>query len=254
MDTRFVTLAEDENGVARLTLNRPDKFNALNRDLVGDLATTLEEVARNQKIRVLIVTEAGPAFCAGGDIEGMIGLGPLGARDWALSVKAAFDLVAKLEIPVIAALNGPAIGGGCELALACDIRIASEKARFGQPEITLGIIPGAGGTQRLARTIGLSRAKELIMTGRIIRPEEALKIGLIDKVVEDGQLDQEVTDLAKTIAKQSALAVRLAKSLINSASDIPLEVGLDNEVRGFALTFGSPEQKEAMESFLKRKQ
>ncbi|NPV93238.1 MAG: hypothetical protein HPY50_20950 [Firmicutes bacterium] len=253
MSAQFVTLVVEDNGTARLTLNRPDKFNALNRDLVTDLISTLEEVKKNQNIRVLIVTGAGSAFCAGGDIDGMISLGSLEARDWALFVKSAFDMVASLEIPVIAAINGPAIGGGCELSLACDIRIASEKARFGQPEIMLGIIPGAGGTQRLARVIGPSKAKEVIMTGRTIRPDEALRIGLIDKVVKHELLDGEVTDLAGTIAKQSLPAIRLAKELINTASDVPLEAGLQDEIKGFALTFGSKEQKEAMDNFLNRK-
>lgn len=247
-----VLLTMTDNGIAKIILNRPEKLNALNWDLIEQLRFSLEKVSQDRETKVLIVTGAGSAFCAGADIELMVNMSPLEARDWALFVKSAFDLVAKTEVPVIAAINGPAIGGGCELALACDIRIASEKARLGQPEILIGIIPGAGGTQRLARTVGLSRAKELVMTGRTITSEEALRIGLVDQVVPDEQLNEAVTSIANGIAKRSTVAVRLAKSLINSAFETPLDIGLHNEIRGFALTFGLPEQQQAMAHFLKR--
>ena len=253
MEDNLVLLTYEESGIARLTLNRPDKFNALNYQLVEQLKKSLEQVSENQQVRVLIITGAGSAFCAGGDIEHMSKLTPLEARDWALFVKSAFDLIARMEIPVIAAINGAAVGGGCELVLACDIRIATNKARLGQPEILLGIIPGAGGTQRLARTVGLSKAKELVMTGRTVKADEALGLGLVDQVVEIERLDEAVSTLAKRIASHSSTAVRLAKSLINSAYDNPLDNGLLDEIKGFALTFGSAEQREAMRLFLERK-
>jgi len=243
----------DSNGIARVTLNRPDKFNALNVNLIEDLYSVFEEIGQKTGIKVIVVTGAGANFCAGGDVEYIRNHDSLEARDWGLLVKSAFDLVANIEIPVIAAINGLALGGGCELALACDIRVASEKARFGQPEILLGFIPGAGGTQRLARTVGPSRAKELIMTGRFIQSDEALRIGLVDRVVAEDSFESEITEMATKIASMSAPAIRIAKAVMKNVQDVPIEVGLQNEILGYAVAFASSEQKEYTDKFLNRK-
>lgn len=252
MPFRYILL-QKRDGIAILTLNRPDRLNAFNRELIGELAAAVEEVAGDSQVKVLVITGAGKAFAAGADIDEMRSYTPLEARGWAEYVGSAFGRVADLPIPVIAAINGPAVGGGCELCLACDFRIASVAARLGQPEINLGIIPGAGGTQRLVRIVGLARAKELVLTGRLLTAREALDIGLVDKVVPPEQLMECALELARELAKKSPPAIKVAKMLLNSAWDMSLTNALDAEISNFALLFGSAEQREAMASFVARK-
>jgi enoyl-CoA hydratase len=245
--TQYI-LVEREEPIAVVTLNRPDKLNALNWDLVAELAGRLEELDRDPAIRCIVLTGAGDrAFAAGADIAEM---SDKGAVDILGSGFEGWDRIRRLKTPLIAAVAGFALGGGHELALHADIIVASENARFGQPEILIGVMPGAGGTQRLARTIGKYRAMELCLTARRITAQEALAWGLVNRVVPDGQHLEEAKKLAREVAAQAPVAVRLIKEAVLAAFDTPLEQGLLHEKRLFALLFSSDDQKEGMRAFL----
>jgi enoyl-CoA hydratase len=247
-------IVEQEGPVGILKLNRPQALNALNRLVISELISALEEIEKGGMPKVLIVTGAGEkAFVAGTDIIEMEGLSSFEAREFAGYARKAIDQVANLNRPVIAAINGFALGGGCELALACDIRIASEKAKMGQPETGLGIIPGSGGTQRLPRIVGPSRAKHMIFTGEIIDAQTALRIGLVDRVVPPEQLLEEASKMALAIAGKPRVALALAKSAINRGLDMDLQDGLSYEIECFAGCFATQDQKEGMRAFSEKR-
>ncbi|TYO95256.1 enoyl-CoA hydratase [Geothermobacter ehrlichii] len=249
----FVELRK-ENRLGIVTINRPKALNALNTQVLAELEQTLREIAVDDKIGVIIITGAGEkAFVAGADIVEMQNKSAEAASDFARKGQNIFRLIQDLPQPTIAAVNGFALGGGCELAMACDLRLASENARFGQPEVNLGIIPGFGGTQRLPRLIGRARAMELILTGRTIKAEEALELGLVNKVVPSSELLNEAVELAKTILVKGPEAVRRAKSAVNKGLEIDTNTGCELEATLFGLCFAGKEQKEGMAAFLEKR-
>ncbi len=244
---------EREEGIAIVTINRPEKLNAMNLDVIKELKSVLESIENDDEVRCIILTGAGEkAFSAGADIEYMSKISPLEAEAYAITGHATMDKIEDLNKPVIAAVNGYALGGGCELALACDIRIGSKNAVLGQPEVTLGIPPGWGGTQRLMRIVGVAKAKELVFTGRRINADEAYSIGLLNKVVELPDLMKEAKNMAKEIAKNSSIAVRVSKLLLNRGRDADLKTGLKLEIWGWTTCFTHKDREERMSKFLKK--
>jgi enoyl-CoA hydratase len=241
-------VVEREEPIAVVTLNRPDKLNALNWTIISDLAGQLEVLDRDDAIRCIVLTGAGGrAFAAGADIGEMSGKSSV---DMVTGGFDSWDRIRRVKTPLIAAVAGYALGGGNELAMHCDIIVASEKARFGQPEILIGVMPGAGGTQRLARTIGKYRAMEICLTGRQATAQEMYDWGLVNRVVPDGQHLDEAKKLAHEVAKQAPLAARFVKEAVLKAFEMPLEEGLVYEKRLFALLFSTEDQKEGMRAFL----
>jgi enoyl-CoA hydratase len=247
---------DTERGVAVLTFNRADKLNALNRASLEELDAALEEISANNSVRALIITGAGAkAFVAGADVAELAALdGHDAARDFALFGQSVFTKIERLTIPVIMAINGYALGGGCELALCGDIRLASETAQLGQPEVNLGIIPGYGGTQRLARNIGRDRAKGLVFTGERVGAEDALRLGLVDRIVPAATLMDEALSLALTLAGKAPRALALAKIAINDGVNLPLEEALDLEAELFAQSADTADRREGTTAFLEKRQ
>ena len=241
---------EKQGNIAVLTVSRPEALNALNSQTLDELYDTAVAVRNDEEIRCLIVTGEGKAFVAGADIGEMQGLSAEEGRLFGLKGHRAFCAIEALPIPVIAAVNGFALGGGCELALCADIRLASEKAKFGQPETGLGITPGFGGTQRLPRTVGVSKAMELILTAKMIKADEALEIGLVDRVYPPEQLMEEAIALANTIAANAPVAVRNAKAAIRRFTGANLAWDLGFEADMFGACFATEDQKNAMQAFL----
>jgi len=247
-------LLEQEGPIGILKLNRPQALNALNSRVISEMISALDEVEKGILPKVLIITGAGEkAFVAGTDITEMEKLSSFEARQFANDARKAIDKVAGLDRPVIAAINGFALGGGCELAMACDIRIASEISRFGQTEILLGIIPGGGGTQRLARLVGTGKAKELIFTGNLIDAAEALRLGLLNHVCTADKLEETVMTMAGRIARQSPLALKWAKKVINAGQEVGLSRGLDYEALAECLLFTSQDREEGMKAFFEKR-
>jgi len=241
---------DEERRVALLRFNRPKQLNALNGQVMDELCNALEALDRDEAIRVLVLTGNERAFAAGADIGEMAGASPI---DMLRTNRIAqWDRVRRIGKPVIAAVNGWCLGGGCELAMALDLIVAGESARFGQPEINLGVIPGAGGTQRLARAIGKSRAMEMILTGEPIDAREAHRLGLVARVVPSELLVEDALALATRIATKSPLALRLAKEAVNAAYEMSLTDALAHERRLFYLLFASEDQKEGMAAFCGR--
>jgi enoyl-CoA hydratase len=247
-------ILEIREKVGIVTLNRPEKLNALDRKMRQKLKEVIDKVEESGNLRVLIITGSGKAFAAGADINELLQRDSLSAHEAGKLGSELFTKIEDLEIPVIAAVNGYALGGGCELAMACDIRIASEKARFGQPEINIGLIPGAGGTQRLPRLVGLGIAKKLVLTGEIIDAREALRIGLVDEVVEHDMLMKRAMEIAEKIREKSPIAVRIAKRALNAARDMSLRDGLKYELSLFSLLFSTEDAKEGMRAFLEKRE
>jgi enoyl-CoA hydratase len=249
-----VLLVARQDGVVTATLNRPEKLNALNRELIESLAKTVSELSADATVRVLILTGAGEkAFAAGADIEAMKDMTPTQAKAFAElghRVGAALEAV---PFAVIGAINGFALGGGCELALACDFLYASDRAKFGQPEVNLGVIPGFGGTQRLSRRVGVGRARELCFTGDIIDAEEAKRIGLVNAVVPGAALLEKVAEVATKIARKGPLAIAQCKRVILRGEDVSLGVANELEAQAFAGLFGSHDQREGMGAFLQKR-
>ena len=247
-------LFTSEDGIATLTFNRPKALNALNGALLGELSQALDEVAENEDIRVLILTGAGDrSFVAGADITELATFGPLQAKAFARKGQAVINKLQALAVPVIAAVNGFALGGGSEMALACDFIYASENANFGLQEITLGIIPGFGGTQRLPRLIGANRAKEMIFTGKMIPAAEAREIGLVNRVCAPESLMEEALKTARTIAAKGKVSLRAAKQSVNSGLNVDLATGLDIECEAFALCMASEDAREGTTAFLEKR-
>jgi enoyl-CoA hydratase len=247
-------LYEKGEGLGILTINRPEALNALNSQVLKEIYFLLEEIEKDDEVKVIIVTGQGDkAFAAGTDIKKMENLVCNEARDLAMLARKTIDKIEALKKPVIAAINGFALGGGCELAMACDLRIGSERAKMGQPEINLGVIPGSGGTQRLPRLVGPSIAKRLIFTGELVDAKTALEMGLVDKIVPYDQLMEETKKMATTIASKSKIALALAKSAINRGLDLDLRTGLDYEIECFAQCFATSDQKEGMRAFSEKR-
>lgn len=237
--------------VSLIELNRPKELNALNRQLMEELRDTLQVLDKNDGVRVIILTGNDQAFAAGADIKQMA---DSSAIDMLIVDQfATWDQIRKTKKPLLAAVSGFCLGGGCELAMMCDLMIASESARFGQPEIKLGTIPGAGGTQRLTRAIGKSKAMELILSGRFLSADEALFYGLVCKVVPVEMYLSETLTLAKEIAGMSPVAVQLAKEAVNRSFETQLDEGLAFERKNFYLTFASADQKEGMKAFIEKR-
>jgi len=243
-----------EPSVAWVIINRPDRLNALNAEVFKALDQIMDELWDDKEVKVIVITGAGDrAFSAGADIKGFVGLTGYKAFIDSRKFQAVFDKIERIPKPVIAMINGYALGGGCELAMACDIRIAGDNAILGQPEINLGIIPGAGGTQRMVKIVGLGRAKELLMTGRQIMALEAEKLGLVNKVVPKGELEDYVRTFVKDLAAKPPLALALIKYAANFGTDIPVDVGQTIEALSFGLAFSTEDSKEGIDAFLSKR-
>jgi enoyl-CoA hydratase len=243
-----------EDAIAILRLDRPDKLNALNRELVGALLAGVESLEATPEVRAAIVTGEGDrAFAAGADIAAMTEMTPVEAKAFSELGHRLGAAMEQSRLPFIAAVNGFALGGGCELALACDFIYASDKAKFGQPEINLGVVPGFGGTQRLARRVGVGRARELCMTGEIVDAHEALRIGWVDAVVAPDQLMPKARRTAMAIASKAPLAVAAIKRTILRGQDVPLPTANELEATAFAALFGTYDQREGMRAFIAKR-
>jgi 3-hydroxypropionyl-coenzyme A dehydratase len=274
---------EPQGEIAILRISRPEALNAMNVDVIAELSRTVDIVGADESIKVVIITGAGEkSFCAGADISYMVNIDPITAEKYASSAQSVLNKIERLEKPVIGAINGYALGGGCELAMVCDIRIASNNAKLGQPEVTIGIPPGWGGTQRLLRLVGPAKAKELVFTGRMVSAEEAFQLGLVNNVISltsddnlpievdeddkdkqkernnqiskllNNKLMNECVSLAKQIAKNSFNAVKVSKMLINRGMDADLDTGLRLEIYGWSLCFAHEDRQKMMSDFLNK--
>jgi 3-hydroxypropionyl-coenzyme A dehydratase len=283
MPTMKYIQLEPQADIAIIKINRPEALNALNTDVIFELSRTIDIIGVDDDIKAVIITGVGErSFCAGADISYMVNITPIMAEKYASSAQEVLNKIEKLEKPVIAAINGFALGGGCELAMVCDIRIASSNAKLGQPEVTIGIPPGWGGTQRLLRIVGPSKAKEMIFTGKMISAEEAEQIGLVNKVIALGQDDilppsapegdsskekersnqvakilnkklmEECMSLARQITTNSFTAVKTSKMLINRGMDADIATGLRLEIYGWALCFAHEDRQKMMSAFLNK--
>ena len=244
---------EKKDGIGYVTVNRPEVLNALNDSVIEELDSVFRAIDRDDEVRVVIITGAGRAFVAGADIAQMSRLDGSEGRVMSMRGQKVMEFIEFMDKPVIAAVNGFALGGGNELSMACDIRIASETAKFGQPEVNLGIIPGYGGTQRLPRLVGRGMAKKLIYSAEIIDAEEAYRIGLVDEIVPADQLMDTAAKLAETIASKAPIAVKLAKAAINNGMNTDLKTGVQFEAEAYASTFVSEDRVEGMKAFLEKR-
>jgi enoyl-CoA hydratase len=249
-----VDIAYPDDGVAVVTINRPEALNALNGDQLRALRDTLGRLAEDSGVRVVVITGEGRAFAAGADIKEMLKMGVAEAGAWGALGHECARLLETMPKPTVAAINGFALGGGCEFALACDLRYASSDAKIGQPEIAVGVIPGWGGTQRLARVAGVGFAKDLILTGRAVDAGEALRRGLVNAVFEPGELIERVLEVARSLAAKSPLALAAAKASVNRALQGDVEDGLAAEAETFAQLFSSDDQKEGMRAFSEKRE
>ena len=247
-------ILELRGGLGIIKINRPKALNALNSATLDELLAAAGELAGNPDVKVVIVTGQGDkAFAAGADIQEMQPMNPMQGMAFSQKGHKAMSFLQEMSKPVIAAVNGYALGGGFELALACDIIYAAEKARVGFPEVTLGILPGFGGTQRTARLTGVAKAKELIFSGKAISAKEAYEMGILNKVTPDGELMEAVESLAASIMSAGPIGVGLAKASINKSASVDVDSGLDFEAEAFGLCFGTEDQKEGMAAFLEKR-
>jgi enoyl-CoA hydratase len=242
---------QHEPHVALIELNRPKELNALNLQLMQELRDALLQLDKNEAVRVIIITGNQQAFAAGADIKQMADKSAIDML--MIDQFSTWDQIRKTKKPIIAAVSGFALGGGCELAMTCDMIIASETAKFGQPEIKIGVMPGAGGTQRLTKAIGKAKAMELVLTGRFLSAEEAYFYGLVNKVVPAEMYLYEALQLAKEIATMSPIAIQLAKEAVNRSFETHLDEGLHFERKNFYLAFASDDQKEGMKAFIEKR-
>lgn len=281
-NVKYIQL-ESQGEIAILRINRPEALNAMNIDVISELSQTIDKVGADENIKVIIITGAGEkSFCAGADISYMVDIDPITAEKYASSAQSVLNKIERIEKPVLGAINGYALGGGCELAMVCDIRIASSNAKLGQPEVTIGIPPGWGGTQRLMRLVGPAKAKELVFTGKMIPAEEAFQLGLVNNVISltpddnlppevaaddkekqkersnqiakllNNKLMNECIAMGKQIAKNSFNAVKVSKMLVNRGMDADLETGLRLEIYGWSLCFAHEDRKKMMSDFLNK--
>lgn len=247
-------LYENQDGIAYITMNRPKALNALNQETLEELNQLVDALAKDSSVQVVLLTGSGEkAFVAGADITQMQSMSAIEGRNFGKLGQAVFNKIENLPQPVIAAVNGFALGGGCELAMACDIRIASEKAKFGQPEVTLGITPGFAGTQRLPRLVGKGRAKQLLYTADTIDAQEAFRIGLVNEVAPAESLMAVARALALKIQSRAPVAVQLCKAAVNEGMDTDLETGTAYEAEVFGLCFATNDQKEGMAAFAEKR-
>jgi enoyl-CoA hydratase len=247
-------IVEQAGAVATVTVNRPNVLNALSLATLDELASAMGRLRQDEAVRCIVITGAGEkAFIAGADIKELAALTPTAGREHARKGQSVFDLIEQLGKPVIAAINGYALGGGCELAMACTIRLAADTARLGQPEINLGIIPGYGGTQRLARLIGAGRALELLLTGEQITAAEAYRLGLVNRVVPAADLMSEARRLAETIAAKAPIAVRYILDAVRSGVQLPLDAGQMLEATLFGLVASTGDMREGTRAFLEKR-
>ena len=246
-------ILEKKDGVAVVTISRPEALNALNSIVIAELEQVVTELERDRDIRAMILTGEGRSFVAGADIGEQYPLDLDGGRRWGQRGSALMRRIEKLEFPTIAAVNGFALGGGCELALSCDLILASEKAKFGQPEVGLGITPGFSGTQRLPRRIGIAKAKELIFSGRMIKADEAKEIGLVNAVYPPETLMDAAMEMARSFAKNAPIAVKYAKACIDRGMQMDIDGGTACENELFAMCFATADQKEGMGAFLEKR-
>ncbi|MHC1707907.1 MAG: enoyl-CoA hydratase/isomerase family protein [Bacteroidales bacterium] len=244
---------EKQGNVLILTINRPEALNALNLLVYKEINEVLDEIDQDTDVKVLIITGEGKAFVAGADIAEMSGMDPEQGYKFSKTGQDTFDRIESLDIPVIAAVNGFALGGGCEFAMACDFRIASSKAKFGQPEMNLGLIPGYAGTQRLSRLAGLGNALYLILTAEMITAEEALRMGLVQRVVEPEQLMETTLAMALKIAANGSSAALRAKRTIKNGYNMDFAMACDMEAQEFSALFGEDESQEGMKAFLEKR-
>ncbi len=245
-------LVTREEPIATVQINRPEVLNALNVPLLDELATVLDELDADEAIRCILLTGNDKAFAAGADVKQQFtGKSPIDI--FVDDVPARWERVRKVKTPIIAAVSGFALGGGCELAMLCDIIVASDTAQFGQPEINLGFMPGAGGTQRLVRAVGKYVANDLILTGRFVKADEAKAIGLVARVFPQATWLNDAKELARTIASKAPLAARLITDLVDQAQSTPLDVGLQHERKAFAMLFASEDQKEGLDAFVNKR-
>jgi enoyl-CoA hydratase len=254
MTATTTLLTEIQDGILTITINRPDKMNALNKDVITELGTTLDEAMTHPEIKAILLTGAGEkAFVAGADISEFASLDAAGGS--ALAQRGAdlvFDKIEKAPKPIVAAVNGFSLGGGCELAMACHFRTASEKAKFGQPEVNLGLIPGYGGTQRLTRLIGKGRATELLLTGDMIGADEAYRIGLVNHIYPAGELIAETRKILAKIISKAPLAVEKVLACVNDAAAADAE-GFQNEVTRFGESFATEDMREGTQAFMEKR-
>ncbi|MCD6432344.1 enoyl-CoA hydratase/isomerase family protein [Candidatus Bathyarchaeota archaeon] len=253
MQFQYVIYEKSER-IATITLNRPDALNAFNKDVVEEILKALEDAKNDEKIRVVILTGAGEkAFSAGADIKTMKGFDALKARELSLMGEKLCTAIENFEKPVIAAINGYALGGGLEVAMACDLRIASDKAKMGQTEINIGLIPGWGGTQRLTRLIGKTKAKELVFTGKMIDAKTAERLGLVNMVVPADQFMETVRKFAMELAEKAPVALRIAKALINKGADMSLDAAIALEREGFGVVGSTEDLQEGVSAFIEKR-
>ena len=244
---------EKQDNIGILTINRPEALNALNSAVVSDLEQAISEVEKDAELGALIITGEGRSFVAGADIGEQYVMDVAAGRKWGQRGSALFRRIEKLEIPTIAAVNGFALGGGCELALCCDIILASEKAKFGQPEVGLGITPGFSGTQRLPRRVGIAKAKELIFSGKMIDAQQAKEIGLVNAVYAPEELLNGAVAMAKSFTANAPIAVKYAKACIDRGMQMDIDDGIALENELFAMCFATADQKEGMSAFLEKR-
>jgi len=247
----IIVTEQYQPGIALIQLNRPKELNALNPQLMGEVRDALLQLDKNDSVKVIIITGNDQAFAAGADIKQMADKSAIDMH--IMDQFSTWDQIRKTKKPIIAAVSGFALGGGCEFVMTCDMVIASETAKFGQPEIKIGTIPGAGGTQRLTKAVGKAKAMELILTGRFLSAQEAHFYGLVNKVVPVEMYMHEATELAKEIAQMPPIAVQLAKEAINRSFETQLDEGLMFERKNFYLTFASEDQKEGMKAFIEKR-
>ena len=244
-----------EEGVGIITMNRPKSMNAINDEFVRELGQAIDLIEADEKVEAVIVTGGEKIFAAGADIKYVMGIGtPLEAHEFVSDVQSLFSRLENLEKPTIAAVGGLALGGGCELALACDIRLAAENAIFGLPEIKIGVLPGGGGTQRLPRLIGAGRAKEMLYSGDPIDADEAYRIGLANKVVKADALMDEAKKLARNLGQRPAFALKMIKTSVNRGMSMDLQSALAHEARCFEILFSTEDQKEGMKAFVEKRE
>ena len=254
MGTYTNLLCEQDDGITLVIVNRPEKLNALNAATISALEQFFKDAAGDQSIRAVILTGAGhKSFVAGADIEEISGLTPLEGRDWGLKGQVMLHCIERLEKPVMAAVNGYALGGGLELAMACHMRIAASHAKLGQPEMKLGIVPGFGGTQRLPRIVGKGRALEMLLTGDPIDADEAFRMGLVNRVVLGDQLLQEARSLMQRILKNGPVSVALTLQAVNRGCEMPLAEALEWEVSQYALSCSTEDMREGTQAFLEKR-